>query len=146
MVRRAAPASGVKLMDTTLSKLLQSRIETLKVLVVDDNHYMRKVVRTMLNAIGVKTVFEAPDGISGLDSLRQNNPDLVIVDWEMPMIDGAQFVRMVRSPGDFPLRHVPGFTQSTKTLGEDLNDLVLANSDFPPRHGAPPGLIVQPGC
>ena len=107
MVRRVALASGVGLMDSTLSKLLQSKIEALKVLVVDDDHYMRKVVRTMLNAIGVKTVFEAPDGMSGLDSLRQNNPDLVIVDWEMPMIDGAQFVRMVRSPGEFPVPDVP---------------------------------------
>lgn len=94
-------------MDTALTKLLQPRIEALKILVVDDDHYMRKVVRTMLNAIGVKTVFEASDGISGLDAIRQNNPDLVIVDWEMPMIDGAQFVRMVRSPGEFPCPDIP---------------------------------------
>ena len=106
-VRRFALANDVGLMDSALSKLLQPRIEALKVLVVDDDHYMRKVVRTMLNAIGVKTVFEAPDGMTGLDSLRQNNPDLVIVDWEMPMIDGAQFVRMVRSPGEFPMPDVP---------------------------------------
>jgi DNA-binding response OmpR family regulator len=89
------------------SNILQPRIEALKVLVVDDDHYMRKVVRTMLNAIGVKTVFEAPDGASGLEALRVNNPDLVIVDWEMPMIDGAQFVRMVRSPGEFPVPDIP---------------------------------------
>ena len=37
-------------MDSVLSKMLQPRIEALKVLVVDDDHYMRKVVRTMLNA------------------------------------------------------------------------------------------------
>ena len=89
------------------SNILQPRIEALKVLVVDDDHYMRKVVRTMLNAIGVKTVFEAPDGAAGLEALRVNNPDLVIVDWEMPMIDGAQFVRMVRSPGEFPVPDIP---------------------------------------
>jgi DNA-binding response OmpR family regulator len=61
----------------------------------------------MLNAIGVKTVFEAPDGVTGLESIRQNNPDLVIVDWEMPMIDGAQFVRLVRTPGEFPMPDIP---------------------------------------
>ena len=94
-------------MDTALSKLLQPQIEALKVLVVDDDHYMRKVVRTMLAAIGVRTVFEASDGVAGLESLRQNCPDLVIVDWEMPMIDGSQFVRMVRSPGEFPVPDVP---------------------------------------
>src|SRR6185369_10948628 len=94
---RIAPPEAIGSMDSVLSKMLQPRIEALKVLVVDDDHYMRKVVRTMLNAIGVKTVFEAPDGVAGLEALRLNNPDIVIVDWEMPMIDGAQFVRMVRS-------------------------------------------------
>src|SRR5512141_2173010 len=98
---RTTSAGTIAPMGSILSKMLQPRIEALKVLVVDDDHYMRKVVRTMLNAIGVKTVFEAPDGVTGLESIRQNNPDLVIVDWEMPMIDGAQFVRMVRTPGEF---------------------------------------------
>ena len=90
-----------------LNRLLQPRIAALKVLVVDDDHYMRKVMRTMLIAIGVEAVYEAPDGAAGLDAIRQHNPDLVIVDWEMPMIDGAQFVRLVRSPGEFPMPDVP---------------------------------------
>ena len=104
---RMTSAETIAPMDSVLSKMLQPRIEALKVLVVDDDHYMRKVVRTMLNAIGVKTVFEAPDGASGLEALRVNNPDIVFVEWEMPMIDGAQFVRMVRSPGEFPVPDIP---------------------------------------
>jgi CheY-like chemotaxis protein len=94
-------------MDSNELKRLNARIESLKVLVVDDDQYMRKVVRTMLAAIGVRTVHEACDGIAGLDAIRHHMPDLVIVDWEMPMIDGAQFVRMVRSPGEFPVPDVP---------------------------------------
>ena len=94
-------------MEQALSKALQQQISTLKVLVVDDEQYMRKVVRTMLLSIGVKTVYEAEDGMSGLESIRKHVPHIVIVDWEMPMIDGAQFVRMVRSPMDFPTPDVP---------------------------------------
>lgn len=94
-------------MDTAIVRMLQPRIEALKVLVIDDDHYMRKVVRTMLTAIGVKTIYEASDGISGLESIKLNDPGLVIVDWEMPLIDGAQFVRLVRSPGEFPMPDVP---------------------------------------
>jgi two-component system chemotaxis response regulator CheY len=105
--RVAQQGIDISVMDSAQAKMLQARIETLKVLVVDDDHYMRKVVRTMLAAIGVRTVFESPDGISGLDSIRQNSPDLVIVDWEMPMIDGAQFVRIVRSPNEFPIPDIP---------------------------------------
>ena len=94
-------------MDSALPSWLQARIETLRVLVVDDDLYMRKVVRTLLAAIGVRTVYEANDGRTGLDAIRAHAPDLVIVDWEMPGMDGAQFVRTVRVPGEFPLPDVP---------------------------------------
>jgi two-component system, chemotaxis family, chemotaxis protein CheY len=78
-----------------------------KVLVVDDEHYMRKVVRALLMSVGVRTVFEAPDGPSGLEAIRNNQPDVIIVDWQMPGLDGAGFVRMVRSPDTFPFPDLP---------------------------------------
>jgi two-component system chemotaxis response regulator CheY len=92
---------------SALAKLLQPRIEALRVLVVDDDHYMRKVVRTMLNAIGVRSVTEAAGGAEGLAAIRDIHPDLVILDWEMPQMDGPEFVRRVRSPGEFPMPDVP---------------------------------------
>jgi CheY-like chemotaxis protein len=93
--------------DMSLSKRMQARIEAARVLIVDDDHYMRRVVRAMLYSIGVRHVHEAEDGMSGLEAICAHNPDVVIVDWEMPMIDGAQFVQMVRSPGEFPIPDVP---------------------------------------
>ena len=83
------------------------RIRTLKVLVVDDNHSMRKLLRTMLAAIGVPTIYEASSGLAGLKLIQENKPDLVIVDWEMPGVDGSQLVRTVRSPDEFPEPDVP---------------------------------------
>jgi DNA-binding response OmpR family regulator len=94
-------------MDSSSIKRPPGQIESLRVLIVDDDHYMRKVVRAMLSTFGVRTVYEASDGIMGLDEICKNSPDLVIVDWEMPMLNGAQFVRMVRSPGEFPMPDVP---------------------------------------
>ncbi len=78
-----------------------------KVLVVDDEHYMRKVVRALLMSVGIRTVYEAPNGPAGLDMIRNNQPDVVIVDWQMPGLDGAGFVRMVRSPDTFPYPDIP---------------------------------------
>jgi two-component system, chemotaxis family, chemotaxis protein CheY len=78
-----------------------------KVLVVDDDQYMRKVVRTLLMSIGVHEIFEALDGPSGLEAIRTKAPDVVILDWEMPGLDGPAFVRMVRSPATFPFPNVP---------------------------------------
>ena len=86
---------------------IAARLASAKVLVVDDEYYMRKVVRTLLMSIGVRTVYEAADGPAGLDLIRSMAPDVVIVDWQMPGLDGAGFVRMVRSPQTFPFPDVP---------------------------------------
>ena len=89
------------------SKAVAARFAATKVLVVDDEHYMRKVVRTLLMSIGVRTIYEAPDGPAGLELIRNMAPDVVIVDWQMPGLDGAGFVRMIRSPDTFPFPDLP---------------------------------------
>jgi two-component system, chemotaxis family, chemotaxis protein CheY len=82
-------------------------IHSLRILVIDDNQYMRKIVRNLLTNVGVRAVYEAADGIDGLDAIRTVAPDVVILDWEMPLLNGAEFVRIVRSPGVFPMPDVP---------------------------------------
>jgi two-component system, chemotaxis family, chemotaxis protein CheY len=93
-------------MDPVASQL-QQRIQALKVLVVDDEHTMRKVTKSLLQAIGVKTIHEANDGRSGLEAICTLAPDVVILDWEMPSPNGPEFVRQVRSPASFPFPDVP---------------------------------------
>jgi CheY-like chemotaxis protein len=88
-------------------KEIETVIQSLCVLVVDDNQYMRKVVRTLLVNCGVKDIYEATDGIAALDSIRTVAPDVVILDWEMPLLSGPELVRIVRSPGVFPMPDVP---------------------------------------
>jgi DNA-binding response OmpR family regulator len=94
-----------------MSELSKSDVDTMLqdigVLIVDDNHYMRKIVRTLLINIGVRRIYEASDGIAGLDAIRTVAPDVVILDWELPLLNGAEFVRIVRSPGVFPMSDVP---------------------------------------
>src|ERR1044071_1241893 len=58
-------------------------------------------------SIGVRTIYEAADALTGLDLVRTMSPDVVIVDWEMPHLDGRGFVRMVRSPETFPYPDTP---------------------------------------
>jgi len=83
------------------------QLVALKVLIVDDEHTMRKVTRSLLRAIGIRTIYEAHDGNSGLEAIRTLLPDVVIVDWEMPSPNGPEFVRTVRSPETFPLPDLP---------------------------------------
>jgi DNA-binding response OmpR family regulator len=58
-------------------------------------------------SVGVRNIFEAPDGPAGLESIVAHAPDVVILDWEMPGLDGPAFVRTVRSPASFPYPDVP---------------------------------------
>jgi two-component system, chemotaxis family, chemotaxis protein CheY len=83
------------------------RLGALKVLVVDDETTMRKVTRSLLQVIGVKDVYEAQDGRSGLEAICRHAPDVVILDWSMPSPNGPEFVRQVRAPGIFPYPDVP---------------------------------------
>jgi CheY-like chemotaxis protein len=88
-------------------KEIADRIQGLCVLVVDDNQYMRKMVRNLLVNCGIKDICEAGDGIAALDTIRTVGPDVVILDWEMPLLNGPELVRIVRSPGVFPMPDVP---------------------------------------
>jgi CheY-like chemotaxis protein len=90
-----------------LPSQITERLQTLKVLVVDDEPTMRKVTKSLLQANGVKTIFEASDGRSGLDAICRLAPDVVILDWSMPSPNGPEFMRQVRSPGSFPYPDVP---------------------------------------
>jgi CheY-like chemotaxis protein len=91
-----SPASGI-------DKLISSA----SVLIIDDNQYMRRVVRNLLVNVGVKNIHEAVDGITGIECIRAISPDVVILDWEMPLLNGAELVRIIRSPGVFPIPDVP---------------------------------------
>lgn len=79
----------------------------IKVVVVDDRHMMRKVIRALLAGIGVERIFEAGDGDSGLETICSVAPHLVLLDRDMPTMSGAEFVRKVSSPGVFPQPDVP---------------------------------------
>ncbi len=73
------------------------RFDRLKILVVDDNVHMRKLVVTILQAFGAQQIFEAADGERAWTQLRDANPDVVILDWMMEGMSGLEFVKMVRT-------------------------------------------------
>jgi CheY-like chemotaxis protein len=54
---------------------VSARLETPKALIVDDEPTMRKVTRSLLQAIGVTTIYEADDGRRGLETIGARTPD-----------------------------------------------------------------------
>ncbi|HEX8903179.1 response regulator [Vitreimonas sp.] len=70
---------------------------SIRVLVVDDQLTMRALVRSALQQIGFTDVNEAPDGEEGLKTLVTKGAHLVISDYNMPKMDGLDFLRAIRS-------------------------------------------------
>ena len=89
------------------AKGIQELVRSTRVLVVDDDYYMRKVIRSLLQENGIRTYYDAQDGVSGLEAIITLTPDVVILDWDMPDINGAEFMRIVRSPLTFPVPAIP---------------------------------------
>ena len=68
-------------------------------LVVDDSRVVRKVARRILEELDV-AVEEAADGSLALDACLRRMPDAVLLDWDMPVMTGIEFLRRLRgTPG-----------------------------------------------
>ena len=66
-------------------------------LVIDDSRTMRTIIGTILRQIGMD-VIEAGTGLHGLEQLEQNpDVDLVLVDWNMPEMNGLDFIKAMRA-------------------------------------------------
>ena len=104
------------------TKHVEKLIENLGVLVVDENQYTRKLTRMMLLNIGAKTIYEAADGVAALDIIRTANPDIAILDWDLPVLSGPQVIKIVRSPDVFPKPHLPIIMLTACAYRDQVNE------------------------
>jgi two-component system chemotaxis response regulator CheY len=76
----------------------------MKTLIIDDAKTIRALLSSFAQEMGFETT-EAGDGVEGLKTLIQNDPrqpfDIVLVDWEMPRMNGLEFIKAVRCNADF---------------------------------------------
>lgn len=74
----------------------------MKILVVDDSRAMRMIVtRTIRQAdLGDHDFLEAENGQEALESVAAERPDLVLSDWNMPVMNGLEFLQALRHSGD----------------------------------------------
>jgi two-component system chemotaxis response regulator CheY len=98
------------------------------ILIVDDSRVMRSIVtRTLRQAgFGDHDLAEAANGIQALDAVRNEMPDLVLSDWNMPEMDGLELLTTLRSSGvDVPF----GFVTTEGTV-EMRNRATEAGASF----------------
>ena len=70
----------------------------MKVLVVDDSFIIRKILIKILKEreISEEDIFDAPDGEAAMDILNANDIGLLLLDWNMPKLNGLELVKLVR--------------------------------------------------
>lgn len=99
--------AGVRQARLIPGKSLESLIQGFNILIVDSNTFMRRLTRSMLINLGAKSVLEAADGLDALEMIRTSDPDIMLLEWDMPVLNGMEVMRIVRSPGVFPRPNLP---------------------------------------
>jgi two-component system chemotaxis response regulator CheY len=85
---------------------------SMNVLTVDDSRTIREMLRQTLADAGF-TVFQAADGIEGLEVLDRSEPAVIVTDINMPRMDGFEFIENVRRDGRW--RAVPILVLTTES-------------------------------
>lgn len=89
----------------------------MKILVVDDSKTMRNLQKGVLAQLGYTDVDEACDGLDALTKVGAINPDLILLDWNMPNMDGLQFVQKYRSQsGKAPIMMVTTEAEKARVI------------------------------
>lgn len=71
----------------------------MRIFIIDDSKTMRNIEKSVLATLGHTEVAEAGDGQDALSKVDAFNPELILVDWNMPVMDGITFVKQYRAKG-----------------------------------------------
>jgi two-component system chemotaxis response regulator CheY len=88
----------------------------MKVLVVDNSAPMRRAIRGVFSQIGFRNIIWAGDGSEALEKFGKEKADLIVSDWDMPMMNGLELLKAVRS--DEGLKDIP-FIMITAEVGKE---------------------------
>ena len=95
----------------------------MKILVVDDSGTMRVMFKQMLNKAGFDNIVIAVNGKEGLEKVKEGKPDLILSDWNMPVMDGLEFLQELRKIDEFKtLPFIMATAQSDKSSQKAIMD------------------------
>ncbi|MCD6441179.1 MAG: response regulator [Candidatus Marinimicrobia bacterium] len=89
-----------------------------KVIFVDDSLTMRRIILNALKKIGFNDITEAENGLDALEKMEKREFDLVLTDWNMPEMNGEQFVKELRSKEKY--KKLPILMITTRGMKDDV--------------------------
>ncbi len=103
-------------------------IKNLRILVIDDEPFLRKLIIRVLYELEIERITEADDGAEALSKIDDsaNDFDLIICDLEMPNMDGFEFVRKLREKTPSPNADVPVLIVTGHSEPESVQSAVEA--------------------
>lgn len=98
----------------------------MKILLIDDSKTMRNIQKSVLAQLGHTTVEEACDGQDALSKVGAYKPDLILVDWNMPNMDGLTLLQTMRA--DAELKSLPFLMITAEAKKENIAAAVQAGA------------------
>jgi len=102
------------------------RVKDTTVLIIEDNMVNLKLVRGILRRLGIKTL-EATDAETGIVIARERKPDLIIMDIELPNMDGIKATKILKN--DEVTRHIPIVAVTAFAMNGDRETILAAGCD-----------------
>jgi two-component system, chemotaxis family, chemotaxis protein CheY len=96
----------------------------MKILVVDDMATMRHMVKYIFKQLGFTNIEEAENGKDALDKLKAGKFDLVVSDWNMPVMPGIELLKNIRA--DASLKHIPVLMVTAEAQKDNLMEAIQA--------------------
>jgi two-component system, cell cycle response regulator DivK len=99
---------------------------TKRILIVEDTEDNRQILRDLLTAAGYE-LLEAVDGAAGVAMAAKHKPDLVLMDIQLPLVDGYEATRRIKA--DPTLQHIPIVAVTSYALSGDEDKARAAGCD-----------------
>ena len=118
-------------------------LDGLKILITDDNEYNRIVARDTLKSKANVEIFEAENGQQAIDLLKENDFDVILMDVQMPIMNGFDATAHIRTEFDGPKKDTPIIALTASVLRTDLDRCKNAGmNSYIPKPFKPQELIV----
>ena len=97
--------------------------------IVDDEPFVQKIVKSILNSLGVRDIRLANSGEEGFDLLKTKPADLIFVDWTMEPMSGIQLIKKIRSSDRPYISEVPIIMLTAHSERKHVEQAVRAGAD-----------------
>lgn len=97
---------------------------SMKVLIVDDFATMRRIIRNILNQLGFNNVEEAENGAEAMEKIQAGGIDLILTDWNMPVMDGFGLLKKLKA--DPALKNIPVLMVTAESEKEKVVSAIQA--------------------